>query len=58
LVGPSGWSRRSLLEGFFISDPILFRIIERIDHFRDEFIRLGDLEHSTSILVSTTVVSS
>ena len=34
LIGPPGWSRRSLFERLFVCDPILFRVVQRVDQLR------------------------
>ena len=57
LVLPSGWSRWSLVEGLFVCDPVLFGVVQRVDHLRNQFVGLGDLEHRTCVLVPSAVVS-
>ena len=57
MVRPSRRSRRSLLQRFLISDPVLFRVVQRVDHLGNELVGLGDLEHGSCVLVSAAVVS-
>ena len=40
-----------------VVQPILFWVVERVDHFGDQFILLSNLKHSSSILVAAAVVS-
>ena len=51
---PPGWSWRSFLR--VVVQPILFRIIKRVDHLWHQLVLLGDLEHGTRVLVPSTVV--
>ena len=54
LRGPLRWSWRPLI--LLVEKPVLLGIIERVDHFRHQFILLGDLQHRACILVTTAVV--
>lgn len=58
LIGPSWWSWWSFFHWLFISDPILFGIVQWVDHLWHKFILLGNLKHSSCIFMSTTIVCS
>ena len=55
LRSPLRWGGWSLVS--IVIEPVLFGIIQRIDHFRHQLILLSDLKHGTSILVAATIVS-
>ena len=51
---PLGGSRRAFV--VFVEQPVLLRVIQRIDHLRHQLVLLRDLKHCASVLVSATVV--
>ena len=57
LWSPLGWSGRSHLV-VLVQKPVLFWIVQRVDHLGHQFILLSDLQHGAGVLVTTTVVSS
>lgn len=54
LRSPLGWSWRSFVS--VVVQPILFCIIQRIYHFRNQFVLLCDLKHCARVLVTSAVV--
>lgn len=57
LVSPSRRSGWSLLERLLISNPILLRVVQRVDHLWNDLVVLSDLKHSSSVFVSAAIVS-
>ena len=55
LVSPAGRSRGSLL-WLFVCDPVLFWVIQGIDHFGNQLVGFSNVEHGTSIFMSATVI--
>ena len=54
LRGPLGRSRWTFV--ILVSEPVLLWVVQRVNHFRDEFVLLRDLEHGSCVLVSTAVI--
>lgn len=54
---PSRRRGRSLICRLRVGDPIILRVVERVDHLRDQLVRLGDLQHGSGVLVSTAIIS-
>ena len=57
LVGPPGRGGGSLLEGFFVGNPVLLGVVEGVNHFRNQLVGFCNLEHGPRVLVTPAVVS-
>ena len=56
LVLPSGWRGRPLAERLLVRDPVVFGVVQRVDHLGHELVRLSYLQHGSSVLVAAAVV--
>ena len=51
---PLGRRRRAFV--VLVEEPVLLRIIQWVDHLRHKLVLLCDLQHITSVLVTSTVI--